>query len=92
MWTEIATGGGLVALMGIIVKMQNVRIGKMVSQAECLAKETHMCQKIDEVKTLLEKMDEKREDAKDAFHLAQKDIVQRLSRIEGQLNNKDKGY
>ena len=89
MWTEIATGGGVVALMTIILKTQNARIAKMVTQAECSTREIHMCQKVDEIKVLIEKMDEKREKAKDEFHSSQQDIVQRLARIEGGLSKSE---
>ena len=88
MWTEIAAGGGFLGLVGIILRFQQGRINSMVPRPECEAKESSMCNKVDEVKNLLITMDEKRENAKDEWHEAQRMTGERLSRIEGALNNR----
>ena len=88
MWTEIAAGGGFLGLVGIILRFHNGRINSKMPRQECETKESVMCNKVDEVKNLLITMDEKREAAKDEWHEAQRITGERLSRIEGALNNR----
>ena len=56
-----------------------------VPRAECSSTKEAFCDKIDEVKNLIIAMDEKREDAKDAYHEEQKNIAVQLGAIEAKL-------
>ena len=54
-------------------------------RGECKAVQETFCNKIDEVKTLLVAMDDKREDTKDTYHKEQQNIGERLAGIEAKL-------
>jgi len=56
-----------------------------IPRVECKATQHTFCNKIDEVKSLIISMDEKREEAKDAYHEEQKNIAVKLAAIEAKL-------
>ena len=56
-----------------------------IPRVECKAVQETFCNKIDEVKTLIIDMDNKRENAKDAYHKEQRNIGERLAGIEAKL-------
>lgn len=56
-----------------------------IPRSEYKADQETFCNKIDEVKSLIISMDEKREDAKDNYHLWQTEVAERLGGIEAKL-------
>ena len=56
-----------------------------VPRVDCLPVQETFCKKIDEVKSLILQMDEKREEAKDIYHEEQKKIAVQLASIEAKL-------
>ena len=56
-----------------------------VPRTDCLPIQETFCKKIDEVKSLIISMDEKRELAKDVYHNEQKNIAVQLAAIEAKL-------
>lgn len=56
-----------------------------IPRGECKAIQETFCGKVDEVKSLIISMDEKREEAKDVYHEEQKKIAVQLMAIEAKL-------
>ena len=56
-----------------------------IPRAECLAVQESFCNKIDEIKDILNAMEEKREKSKDDYHKEQQTIAERLAGIEAKL-------
>ncbi|MFH1636214.1 MAG: hypothetical protein ABIG63_19675 [Chloroflexota bacterium] len=97
-WTEVIAGGGLITLLGIVLSVQRSSVADLkkrlyrsdgitvfLPRKEAEKMEDRIITKIDELKNVVEGMDQKRETAKEENQRDLRNIDSRLATIEAKL-------
>ncbi len=97
-WTEVIAGGGLITLLGIVLSVQRSSVADLkkrlyqsngttvfLPRKEADKMEYRIITKIDELKHIVEGMDQKRETSKEENQRELRNIDGRLATIEAKL-------